>query len=74
MVEGMEDGQNEALYIRAGEDIGAEVIIFMQQEVEQQCGLVVLQVGVESLVQRSKLQLEGCHCLCWGTLSRVCKE
>lgn len=29
MVEGVKDGQDEALYVSAGEDIGAEVIIFM---------------------------------------------
>ena len=55
VVEGVEDGQNQTFNISAGEDIGSEVIVFMQQKVEEEGGLVILQVYVQGLVQCSKL-------------------
>ena len=73
MVQCVQDGKHQTLHISAGKDISSKVIVFMQQQVEEEGGLVVLQVCEEGLVQRGELQLEGCHSLGWCALSWVCQ-
>lgn len=74
MVESVEDWKNKTLHVCTGENVGAEVLILVEQEVEEECGLVVIEVSEERLVQGGKLQFEGGHSLSRCALCWVCNS
>lgn len=60
VVQGLQDGNNQALHVCRSQHMRFEGLILMQERVEQKSGLIRVQIATQSLEELAKVALAFC--------------